>query len=300
MPRSAAPAAALLLALALTGPAQAALPAQLRGMLDAAIAGGNPGEIEVLAKYLKQASPADATEVDQAIAAHRARVEAARIERLTNQKLTEGWKGEGQLGASHNTGNSSSVGLSAGINLNKEELHWRHHLRLLVDYQRTNGVTSRNQWLASWEPNFKFSDRLYASGLAQFERDRFAGFSQRITLSGGLGYKLIASPALTIDVKGGPAWRRTDNLGQGPTSSLTALGGLAAAWRIAPGLTLTQDESALYASDNTNISSVSALTAKLTGKLSARMSVQETTNTNPPAGFRHTDTLSRMTLVYGF
>jgi putative salt-induced outer membrane protein len=106
--------------------------------------------------------------------------------------------------------------------------------------------------------------------------------------------------SFTLDLKAGPTWRRTTLIGEPTTSDLTGLAAIDAAWKIGSGLTLTEDANTLIASDNTSTSSLTALTAKLGAKLSARLSYQITTNSNPAPGFGHTDTLTRMTLVYGF
>ena len=53
---------------------------------------------------------------------------------------------------------------------------------------------------------------LFAYGLAQYERDRFQGFSSRYSLSGGLGYKVMTGKAAQLSLQAGPAWRRVDFL----------------------------------------------------------------------------------------
>lgn len=287
-------------ALLAAGTAHAELAPQLRSMLDAAIASGNDADIDTIAKYLKQASPADAAEIDRTIGDHRAQIAAAKEEKLLHLGLLEGWKGEGQIGATQSSGNSTTVGLTAGLGLTRESLRWRFSLRALADYQRNNGQTSRNQMLFAFEPNYRFNERLFAYGLAQYERDRFAGFTSRTTLSGGLGYRVIAQPNFTVDVKAGPAWRKTSYIGEPAASDLTGLAALNARWAISRTLTLTEDANALYSRDNTNLNSLTSLSAKLSNALSARVSYQITNNSNPPAGFKKTDTVTRFTMVYGF
>lgn len=286
--------------LLLSGIAQAQLTPQIRATLDAAIAGGNEADVDTLAKYLKKANPDEAAEIDRIIADHRSEIAAARQEKLRHQGFLSGWTGEGQVGISQSSGNSDTLGATAGIALRRDGLRWRYNLRALANYERDNGVTSRNQWLAAFEPNYKFSDRLFAFALAQYERDRFAGFDSRVTLSGGLGYRVVGSPGLTVDVKAGPAWRHTDFIGVPATSDVNALGALDATWTISPTLTLSENATALYASSNTNLTSITALSVKLGGKLSARASYQIGYNSDPPPLFGKTDTLSRLTLVYGF
>ena len=280
--------------------AQAELPSSARATLDAAIASGNEADIDTVAKYLKQANPGDAAEIDRVIADHRTQIAAAREEKLREQSFLQGWKGEGQIGISQSSGNSHTFGVSAGIGLVKEGLRWRYALRGQMNYERDNGVTSRNQALAAFEPNYKFNDRLFAYGLAQYERDRFAGFTSRITLSGGLGYKLVNSPTLAISVKAGPAWRQTDLIGAPTTSEINAFGALDARWQISPSLTLTENAGVLYGGANTNLTSLTALSMKLNRALSARLSYQVGYNSDPPLGFEKTDTLTSFSLVYGF
>ena len=167
------------------------VPPQYRAMLDDALATGSDAEVDAVAKFIKRAEPASAAEVDKALAARKARrdaeAEQARIAELERKRgLLAGWKGEGQLGAFMATGNSDAVGVAAGISLTKEGQRWRHNLRVLNDYQRSNGVTSRNQLVAAYEPNFKINGRLFVFGLAQYERDRFQGYSKRVSVSGGV------------------------------------------------------------------------------------------------------------------
>lgn len=288
------------LALILPAAAHAELPPQLRTMLDAAIAGGKDAEIDTVAKYLKIASPEDAARIDGIVAAHRAQIAAARTERLAGQRFWQGWGGEGQVGASQSSGNTNAVGLSLGLTLRKEGLHWAHTLRAQSDYQRTGDETTRNQMLFALESGRKITDHLQLFGSAQYERDRFAGFSSRVSLAAGLGYRAVATPALTLDLKFAPAWRKSNYISEPHASELTAMGELNAAWKISPTLVLSENATALAGSGNTNINTLTALSFKVSSALSARVAYQLTTNTQPPPGFKPTDTLTRFTLVYGF
>lgn len=281
-------------------PAHAELTPAYRDLLLKAIAGGNETDVDTLAKYLKQTSPDDAAEIDKIIADHRTEVAAAKEEKLRHAGFFDNWKGEGQVGAYLSTGNSKTSGVTVGLNLTKEGMKWRYNFRALADYQRTNGETSRNQWLIALEPNYKFDDRFFAFGLLQYEKDRFQGFSSRETVGGGLGYRVIAQPRLTLDLKAGPTWRHTDYI-IGPNSDkIDALANATMAWKITPTVTLSENGSAYIGSGDKTFMSLTALDAKLGGKLSARISYQVNYETDPLPGIEKTDTLSRVTLVYGF
>jgi putative salt-induced outer membrane protein len=278
----------------------AALAPAMRGVLDAAIASGNDGDIDTVAKYLKKANPDDVAEIDHVIADHRKQIAAAKQEKLAHQTPLQGWKGEGQIGASQSSGNTSTVGFSAGINLAQEGLHWKHQLHALADFERTSGVTDRNQMQLGLETDYKFNPRLFAFGSALAEDDRFAGFNSRFSVAGGVGYNLVTEPNLTIDAKAGPAWRRTNFIGEPSESEITGLAAIDASWKVLPAVTLSENAALLSGHNNTNITSLTALSLKISRALSARVSYQLGYNSEPPVHFKKTDTLTRFTLVYGF
>jgi len=298
---------ASLISIALASPANAALPAPVKAMLDAAIASNNEADVKTIVKLAKQTNPDDAAEIDTMLAgfnAQQAAKAAAKAEAdkqaLRMAGFFENWSGQGELGAFRSTGNTRNTGLAAGIKLNKEAEKWRLGFRALADYQRTNGVTTKEQFLAALEPHYKFNERLFAYGLAQYERDTFQGFSSRTSLSGGLGYRVIDGANTTLDVKAGPAWRKTQLTTGGSTSNIAGLGALDFAWKISPSLKLTETATAYIQSGNNSFASTTALDTKLIGALSARFSYTVEHETSPPAGRQKTDTLSRVTIVYDF
>jgi len=288
------------LAATVATPALAELPATVRAMLDAAIANGNDAEIDAVAKFAKSTNPADADEIDALVSGHKAAVAAADEAQKREAGFFENWHGNGELGGFLTTGNSETSGVSAGLSLDKEGIDWRHKIRVLADYQRSDGVTTRNQWMASYEPNYNLSARLYIFGLAMYEKDRFQGFSDRITLSSGVGYRVIDSEAMTLDLKGGPAWRRTEWIALPATSKVNGLAGADFTWHISPALDFTNNAQGLWGDGNSTYSNTAALTAKLGGALSGRLSYGVRHETNPPIGTEKTDTVTRATLVYGF
>jgi putative salt-induced outer membrane protein len=282
------------------GTAHAELPPPLRAMLDEALKSGSDGDIDTIAKYAKKTDPADGAEIDKLVADHKTKVAAAAKDKLEHQGIFQGWKGEGQIGFSQTSGNSDTLDLSAGLKLTRDGLKWRQNLHGTVDYQRSAGATTASQVLAAWEPDYKFSDRLFAYGLAQYEHNRFAGYDSRETLSGGMGDTLVKTKTFTLDVKVGPAWQRSSYIDAPSDSLFSAYGALDLAWKIGKTITFTENASSTYNDQNTELTSNTALTAKLNKALSARVDYQVTYNSNPPIDTKTTDLLTRFTLVYGF
>ena len=291
----------------LAGTAQAQLPAATRAMLDAAAASGEDASVDTVARFARQAHPADVAEIDGIVAAYRARAEERRVaqaaadrEALAHRGLLEGWSGQGQIGASRATGNSSNTALSGGLALTRTGIDWTYKFRALADYQRSNGVTTQEQFLVDLSPEYRIADRVFLYGLGRWERDRFQGYSRRLTASGGLGYRAIDREDMRLDLRAGPAWRSTHYVGGGSESSLAGLADAEFGWQVSPNLRLGQTASALIEGNNSSFAATTSLDAKLVGALSARFSYTVEHDTDPPLGAVKTDTLTRVTLVYDF
>ncbi|HWT43676.1 MAG TPA: DUF481 domain-containing protein [Sphingopyxis sp.] len=282
-------------------------PDPVGNMLAAAIASAKDADVEAVGKLAKVTNPENAAEIEERLIAYRAerkrlRDEAAAAERakLAAAKFWQNWKGEGQIGASQSSGNTNSVGLSAGVALARKGIDWTYRFRAQADYQRTNGKTSVERYLTELEPQYRIDDRTFAYGLTRWEHDRILGYDTRWNLSGGLGYKVVDSKKMTLSLKGGPAFRQTDFVNGGDDTELTALAGLDFGWQLSPTLRLTQVASTIIGEANSSTSSQTALNAKLTGALSARIAYSAQIDTSPPPGIEKVDTQTRFTLVYGF
>ena len=308
---------AILFAATIPASATAALPAPVKEMIDAAIASGNEQDILAIVKIAKTTNPDDLSEIDGLMAdynAQKAKVAEAALIEKQQTGFFKNWEGQGELGGFRSTGNTRNLGVSGGVKLVKEAVKWRMNFKARADYETNKGTTTRDQISATIEPNYKFDSRLYAYGLAQFERDRFQGFSARYTLSGGLGYELVKTDDIRLAIKAGPAFRITDFAGGETKSSLAGLIGIDFDWKISDHLKFSQDAGGTYASDaqgftsavavidsdNTTFSATSAFDAKLIGSLSTRFSYTIEHETNPRIGRAKTDTLSRASLVYDF
>jgi putative salt-induced outer membrane protein len=306
-----------LIALTAAEPVRAELAAPVRALIEAAIETGNADKVSTIVELARQTNPDDVEEIDalhQGFLAERRQRAAAEAQQrelaIRNAGLFDSWSGRGEVGAFQSTGNSENVGVTVGVSLQRTGIDWQHRLRSTVDYQRSNGRTSREQYLFAYEPRYTVNGDLFVYALAQYEKDRFQGFSSRISTSGGLGYQVLDGESLDLSLKAGPAWRRTDLISGETQDSLGALAGLDFNWRILPQLTLTQDTdlvaesggraTAIITSAATSVLLATGLEAKISDGLTTRVSYTVDYNSNPPPGAVSTDTLTRFTLVYGF
>lgn len=286
---------------ALVAPAdQPEIPAAIRAMLEAAIASGDEGEVTTIVKYARTADPASGDAVLRIAndwRSTRARERQTRIERAG---LLDLWTGRAEVGGFITTGNSETAGITGILDLTREGLEWRHKLRAQADFQRSIGVTTREQYLFAYEPNWKIDARRYVYGAAQYESDRFLGYTDRYSASAGAGYSVVQTPAVTLNLELGPAFRHTEFTDATVESSVAGRGSLDFDLKLSPGLTLSQDASAYLQRYNSTVSGTTALAARLIGPLSARLSYSVQYESMPPLGRVSTDTTSRAALVYTF
>lgn len=276
------------------------IPAAIRAMLDAALASGNDGEISTIVKYARTADPASGDAVLAIAQKWRSDRDAQRQTVIREASFLDLWSGSAQLGGYLTTGNSDTLGVSAVADLTREGLRWRHKFHAQADYQENQNITTREHYLASYEPNFKIDDRAYIYGALQYESDKFLGYYDRFSTSVGLGYSAIKSPAITLDLELGPAYRHTAFTDDTVQSSAAARGNMNFNWKLLRGLSVSQTASAYVQRFNSTLSGTSALNAKLIGPLSAQLSYNVQYESQPPVGSVSTDTTSRASLVYSF
>jgi len=277
-----------------------AIPAPLKAMLDAAMASGNEGEVATIVKYAKTAAPESAETITKIAADWRSDRRRAAERKVREADFLDLVKGRAELGAYVTTGNSNNVGLTASLELRREAIEWRHKIRAQADFQKSLGVVTRERYLAAYEPNWKFDERAYMYGAAQFESDRLLGFYERYSLSTGAGYSALKKPGLRLDLELGPAFRHTRFTDANIESNVAARGSMDFDWKMTPGITLRQNASAYLQSANSTVTSKSALLARLIGPLSAQLSYTLQYESMPPAGRRTTDTTSKAALVVDF
>lgn len=279
---------------------ETAIPASIKAMLDAAIQSGNDTEIATIVKYARLADPASADTVLAIADKWRADRAAARSETIRAAGLFDLWTGRAELGGYRTSGNSDTFGLSAVLDATREGLSWRHKFHAQADYTENLGVTTREHYLASYEPNYKIDDRLYIYGAAQYEADRFLGYQDRVSASVGAGYSAIKTAPVRLDVELGPAYRHTYFTDGSVQDSPAARGTVDFNWKLLPGLSLSQTAAAYAQRYNSTLSGTTAVNARLIGPLSAQLSYYVQYESQPPTGSVSTDTTSRAALVYTF
>lgn len=284
------------------------LPEPVRAMIEAALESEKEETVLAVLELARKTNPDSEDEIETIKLAYQERLsaeeevrEVEKIEAIRTAGWLENWDGRGEIGGFQSAGNANVLGITAALNLNKIGYNWRHRLNGRVDYQESNNVVRRQQYLATYEPNRRISDNVFGFGFLQYESDQFQGFTDRYTVAGGLRYELVDDGAVTLSAKAGPAWRVTEFVDTQETlSELAALGAFDVSWKVAQNITLTNNSNLILQPSNSTLVSQTGALAKVSGKLSVRLSYTLEYNTQPPPGAENTDTLSRITLIYDF
>lgn len=292
--------------LSLASPALAQLPEPVKAMIDEAVREGDAATVEAVFRIARATNPAAGSEIDglyddyqQRFQRLSAEEEKRRVEEIRTSRPFELWAGKGEFGAFRNTGDNDTIGVALGITAERKGIDWEHRIRARLDYQKDES-RERDQLLLAYRPRWTIEGRQFVFGLAQYESDDFQGFDSRYSFSGGMGYRILDERGLKLSVEAGPAWRQTEFATGDSQEHFSGLGTLDFEWQLAEALRVTQDASAFVESNNSTFKSLTALEAGVSDGLIARLSYAVEYETEPRPGAVGTDTLSRLTFVYGF
>ena len=280
---------------------------EVRAMIDAAYKSGDDKTIQTVLGIAKSNFPDQIPAIDTLASTNNDALDQVRREehereqaRIAAARFFQIWKGQVEAGGSWSTGTTRVFGFYAATALTRDGIRWNQRFNGRIDIQRTNGETTTERWLAAWQPSYKLSSDYYAFSLIQYEHDRFLGYASRGTLGIGAGYNAVALPNLKVQVEAGPAFRRTDYYAIPTRQRIAGRASTNINWTITPTLTFSQTASIFFESDDTTITTASALDTKLIGDLKGRISYNIQYEQQNPLTSRQLDTITRATLVYSF
>jgi putative salt-induced outer membrane protein len=220
---------------------------------------------------------------------------------------TPEWTGEGSVGAGVTTGNTSTTDVGIAAKLKHTGAKWSESGEFTDDYGKTDHIETKNRVTAAGQVDRSITDRLSGFGRITYENDKFSGFDNRYYAGIGLAYKVIVSDRMNWMVQGGPGYKVDEvrDQGAGPTfiaahteESFGANAGSRFKVKINDKVELGDDTDVTYSKVSTQIRNSLGLTVSLMGNLSARISYDVIYDTDPPLGFKSTDTATKVSLVY--
>ncbi|HVZ17404.1 MAG TPA: DUF481 domain-containing protein [Terriglobales bacterium] len=142
-------------------------------------------------------------------------------ERSLHPGLMMGWAGGANFGLALASGNSDTLSVSTGLNLNRATLNDKISLYATSVYSKDNAVDSitANAIQGGFRYDRNITQRLFAYVGSDFEYDDLQKLDIRAIPNGGLGYHAIATPRTILDLFGGVAWTH-ERYGTGVTNNI--------------------------------------------------------------------------------
>ena len=208
------------------------------------------------------------------------------------------WKGNMEIGFVKTGGNTETETLNAKAMAETEREKWRHTINLEALNSSDQKVSTAERYLLSGQSSFKMGPKNFFYVLVSYEDDRFSGYDYRVTESVGYGRRVIGEPQLTLDLEIGPGARQS-KLDSGQTEDESMVRGAAKLmWKVSNTSKFSEDFSTEVGEDVTVTKSVTALSAKVNGSLSTKLSYTIKNTSDVPPGFEKTDSEMAVTLVF--
>jgi putative salt-induced outer membrane protein len=214
------------------------------------------------------------------------------------------WSGKGEAGLAIATGNSDSKQINAKVAVGRKLESWEHSFGFGALYVRSDDETTARRWETFGQTRYVFRDEKAFSYIgARYEEDRFSGFDYQAVVTTGLGNKFIDSGETRLSGQVGLGYKTSDVLPspeapQRTDHAFVGTAGLEFMHKLTATTTVTNKFNAEATSDNNFLQNELGVAVKMTDRIALSLGYAVRHNTNPPSGFRKTDTLSTVNLVY--
>ena len=209
------------------------------------------------------------------------------------------WSGKGQLGIVVSSGNSTAKSGSLKLAATDIAGPWTHKFNFAAVYSSDAVSTTAQRWEAQEQSNYAIDKDDFVFGGLRYENDRYSGFDHQATLSAGLGHLFFRTDVNQLSAQLGAGYKTAETRKPKLTeSSMAAIGSLDYRHVFNASTSLLDKATVEYAKDNTFLQNEIAVEVKMTTKLALAVAFQVRNNSSPPAGFKKTDTLATVNVVY--
>lgn len=220
------------------------------------------------------------------------------------------WTGKGEAGLVIASGNTSNRNANAKLSLADEIGKWKHSFGLAGLYASDSDVSTAQRWEAFEQTDYNYTDKTFVFGAGRYEEDRFSGFVYQATLSAGLGRKFINNDSTRFTGTAGVGYKvfETRDAFDPDTGVLTKpserddeavfRGTLDYDHRLTPNTRLLDKLLVESGANNTLGQNDLSIQVNMTDMLAIAVAYSVKFNSDPPQGFRSTDTLTTINLVY--
>lgn len=211
------------------------------------------------------------------------------------------WSGEVAVGYLTTRGNAETTSLNSKLAFDYTAEQWKNALQAVaVNAGNKQGATAE-RYFVSDQLDYNLSERNYAFGVLEYEKDLFAGIRQRTSEVAGYGRHILTGPVhlLNAELGAGARQTRTNLTGEKHDEPIGRFSS-AYLWKISDTARFGESVKVEGGENNTFSELLTELKLKIAGRLAAVIFYNLRHNTNVPATTEKLDTTAGVTLSYGF
>jgi putative salt-induced outer membrane protein len=210
------------------------------------------------------------------------------------------FSGEGELGYNSTAGNSNSSSLNAKLGLTYVLADWEHNLNLNAVSAQNEGVSTRERYLLDGQASRTFSEVYYGFGNLRYDKDLFSGYDYQTNITAGIGRRFWQPKTEVLNLELGAGYQ-VDKLQNQPEHANPILrSALKLRYPMNKQVSLSQDLLVNAGDRNVHSESISGIKVNMTESLALKLSYTLKHNSKVLDGRDKLDTLTAVTLVYGF
>ena len=219
------------------------------------------------------------------------------------------WPTKVEAGLVSARGNTHTDTANAKLDIARVTQQWKHSLALSGVYAADEIETISQRWDARAQSEYTFDERTFTFASARYEDDRFSGFEYQTTFAAGLGRRFVETDRTQFSAQIGIVYKVLQTRDSLADDGFTIVRGERE--EDAVGQLGLQYEHALtdntkirdkllteHGPENTSVQNDLNLQVNMTQKLALAVGYSVRYNTQPPSGFKKTDTLSTVNLVF--
>jgi putative salt-induced outer membrane protein len=214
--------------------------------------------------------------------------------------VKEGWQGSAALGYLQTTGNSNTTTLNAKALAGYKSGDWQDALLFQTLKASQDGMLNAESTNINAQTDYNLTPTNYLFGNVDYLRDVFSGYERRTSEVAGYGHRILATDSQQLDVEVGAGARQTRYTDQ--TSDAEPVEQLSGSYllKFTKTSNFSENMTVIHGASNTYSQSVTALTANLAASFALSVSYTVSHNSSVLPGFKNTDTITAVTLVYSF
>ena len=216
--------------------------------------------------------------------------------------VKEGWQGSVAIGYLQTTGNANTATANGKALFGYKAGNWQDSILIQALKASQEGVLTAENTELDGQADYNLDTNNYLFGNGDYLRDVFSGYERRTSEVLGFGHRLVNSNTQQLDLELGGGRRQTRYTTLGVPDDEEWVEQAAASYLLKFNNTsnFSENLSVVHGSTNTLIQSATAITANLVGSFALSFSYTVTHNSNVLPGFKKTDGITAISLVYSF